>query len=336
MRRSCSRSARRPTSGGFTLVELLVVIAIIGILIALLLPAVQAAREAARRSQCANNLRQIGLAVLNYESAHRSLPVGSYACCWGSWMVAIFPFIEEQWAADHYHYDNMYDSYIDPTTIKYRYNGSANRPVTTKRYSTFTCPSDMPSAAWDITCHNYAGNYGNTGYGGKAVIHPGTPEEVRFGGAPFVASGWRDPDTGVDTPPKICKLRDITDGLSSTLLAAEVRQGQGQGVTSGVNDLRGFVWWGGSAGFSTYLAPNSPLPDVCHSMAWCDPENPQNPPAVLQSSQMPAMKASRSRHPGGVQAVFCDGSVHFFSENIAMNTWRALGTTQGNELVGNY
>src|SRR5215208_6344831 len=80
---------------GFTLVELLVVIAIIGILVALLLPAVQAAREAARRTQCTNNLKQLGIAMLNYESAKHELPPGLNECCWGTWQVAILPYLEE-------------------------------------------------------------------------------------------------------------------------------------------------------------------------------------------------------------------------------------------------
>src|SRR3954453_8837159 len=81
---------------GFTLIELLVVIAITAVLLALLLPAAQAAREAARRAQCVNNLKQIGLGVLNYESANGSFPPGEKGCCWGTWGVFILPFIEQQ------------------------------------------------------------------------------------------------------------------------------------------------------------------------------------------------------------------------------------------------
>src|SRR5262249_45028012 len=81
---------------GFTLVELLVVIAIFGLLLAFLLPAIQAAREAARRSQCINNLKQLGIAFQNYHNTHRQLPVGAFSCCWGTWQMAILPFIEEQ------------------------------------------------------------------------------------------------------------------------------------------------------------------------------------------------------------------------------------------------
>src|SRR3954451_10032584 len=80
----------------FTLVELLVVIAIIGVLVALLLPAVQAARESARRSQCTNNLKQLGVAMQNYHDAKRQLPLGNISCCWGTWQMLILPYIEQQ------------------------------------------------------------------------------------------------------------------------------------------------------------------------------------------------------------------------------------------------
>ena len=89
---------------GFTLVELLVVIAIIGILVALLLPAIQAAREAARRSQCVNNLKQLGVAFQNYHDTYKQLPIGAYSCCWGTWQMAILPFLEEQELADLYQF----------------------------------------------------------------------------------------------------------------------------------------------------------------------------------------------------------------------------------------
>src|SRR5262245_10197885 len=88
---------------GFTLVELLVVIAIIGVLVALLLPAVQAARESARRAQCSNNLKQLGLAVTQYGDTYKgAFPVGSYACCYGTWLVALLPYIEQKSLFDNY------------------------------------------------------------------------------------------------------------------------------------------------------------------------------------------------------------------------------------------
>src|SRR5690349_18950231 len=118
-------SSRR---SGFTLVELLVVIAIIGILVALLLPAVQAAREAARRSQCLNNVRQVGLGMHTYENTHSTLPVGAYGCCWGTWQVQMLPYMEREMMWRQYYHDNKYGV---PTDI-YRYSHKPNFPVTTQ------------------------------------------------------------------------------------------------------------------------------------------------------------------------------------------------------------
>ena len=92
----------RKDNRAFTLVELLVVIAIIGILVALLLPAIQAAREAARRSQCTNNLKQLGIAIHNYHDTYKQLPVGNHSCCWGTWQMSILPFIEERQLGEMY------------------------------------------------------------------------------------------------------------------------------------------------------------------------------------------------------------------------------------------
>ena len=149
---------------GFTLVELLVVIAIIGILVGLLLPAVQAAREAARRMQCSNNLKQLGLAVHNYESAHQRFVggVGPFGCCWGTWQVGVLPFMEQN------NMSSIYRNYggADPNP---RYGHSLNRLVTSSRIPTLTCPSDTPNAPigssatlLPITSHNYGVNYGKT------------------------------------------------------------------------------------------------------------------------------------------------------------------------------
>ena len=313
---------------GFTLVELLVVIAIIGILIALLLPAVQAARAAGRRAQCSNHLKQIALGMHNYESSHKSLPVGAYSCCWGTWLVAALPYIEQQNLFDQYHHENKFGIPSDTA----RYSHDVNQPVTTQHIDTYTCPSDEPveRTAWaSITSHNYVANFGNTGY----VVHPGVEDNVadfgvqfdmngvQFGGAPFRISGF------TSMPAKSVKFRDITDGLSRTLMFSETIQGHG-------NDLRGFSWWGYAAGFESYLPPNSEEPDIMQSTGYCDTTVPRNPPCYAPySSSQPMTMAARSRHPGGVQAALCDGSVNFYSDNIAIDVWRKLSTSQGGEVI---
>src|SRR5690606_29876576 len=104
--------------------------------------------------QCSNNLKQIGLAVSNYESAHGTFPVGAYNCCWGTWVIGIFPYMEQQNAYDLFNHDKFPDG---P-----RYS-SQNRQITGRRYPTLTCPSDMPSTNnLGLTNHNYAANHGNT------------------------------------------------------------------------------------------------------------------------------------------------------------------------------
>src|SRR5262245_11796454 len=134
---------------GFTLVELLVVIAIIGILVALLLPAIQSAREAARRSQCINNLKQLGVAFQNYHDTHKQLPLGNHSCCWGTWQMSILPFIEEQQLGDLYQFLPKNATFHDPAYGYDRRDLSKNPPirnldVTSTRIATLTCPSDEP------------------------------------------------------------------------------------------------------------------------------------------------------------------------------------------------
>jgi prepilin-type processing-associated H-X9-DG protein len=294
----------------------LVVITIIGILIALLLPAVQAAREAARRAQCSNNLKQIGIAMHLYHNVHSSLPVGSYACCWGTWMVALLPYVEQEAAGRLYNYHDMYgDDY------SYRYLGSKNTPVTARRYAVYTCPSDRPAMHYGVTSHNYVVNFGSTGVSCVSNLNG-----VACRGAPFAMSGW------IGTPAQVFNFDEIKDGTSNTLMLGEAVQGQPTGGTK--EDLRGFGWWGVSTGFSTYQAPNSSLPDVMGSDSWCDASVPVNPPCVGTSSDaLPLMLASRSRHPGGVHTAMCDGSARFISDNIDIDTWRALSTTKGSETL---
>jgi len=311
---------------GFTLVELLVVIAIIGILIALLLPAVQSAREAARRAQCQNNLKQIGLAVHNYESAHKAFPAGNYQSVHGTWLVGLLPYVEQEALFDKYVDFGCYYGY--PTT-SIRYGSSQNLPVTRTQLSVYTCPSDTVTASPDryrgITFHNYMGNYGNTTRGRISPFRG-----LTFGKAPFIEvmgpgiySGYIDFDGRY---PQVVKFKDVGDGLSKTLLFSETVQGRGY-------DLRGFAWWGGACHFETFLPPNASDPDVTEGSGWCDNTVPANPPCVGRSGKSnPECLAARSRHPGGVMTCFCDGSCEFISDTINLKTWQGLGSAHGREL----
>jgi prepilin-type N-terminal cleavage/methylation domain-containing protein len=319
----------RRSRPGFTLIELLVVIAIIAILIGLLLPAVQKVREAAARAQCQNNLKQLGLALHNYHDANGRLVEGlpparnppGYTCCWGTWMMPILPYIEQDNMFRLYQNyggsDTFSTDYPAPSTVgpPYpRYGSQPNRNnVTSKRIKILTCPSDTPNAPLsNITSHSYALNFGNTG-----VWQQRTLNGVVWAGAPF-GNG--------DTLVKNVTLQSITDGTSNTLLAAELIIGQ-------YTDLRGFTWWGDSAGFTTYLAPNSPLPDVMNVPSYCVNRAPNPPCTGVPTASNPPMVAARSRHTGIVNVVMGDGSVRTVTNTISINTWRALSTTQGGEVI---
>lgn len=314
----------------FTLVELLVVIAIIGVLVALLLPAVQAARESARRSQCTNNLKQITLAVHNYADVWRgALPVGEYACCWGTWLVGLLPYIEQQALFERYQYfgsvQNAAGNNYAQTDANTRYGGALNRPVTTNRINTYTCPSDMKSEPrGGITFHNYVANHGNTTLHRTASFGTtSTGQPNLFAGAPFIFVG------SATAAIQVVRLAEIVDGQSNTLAFSETVQGK-QG------DLRGFSWWNGGAHFSTYLTPNSSQPDVLENIIYCFPNVPLNPPCTGPTSSSPSTIAARSRHPNGVLASMCDGSVRFVSNNVFLDTWRGLSTNNGGEKLTDF
>lgn len=319
---ACAVTGRPRPQGpgpGFTLVELLVVIAIIGVLVAMLLPAVQAAREAARRSQCGSNLHQESLAIHSYLAAKRTLPPGLHECCWGTWQVAVLPYVEQQALGSAYQ-----DFGGGRSTVAYHTDPNLTN-VSSKRLPFATCPSDKVSAPFPwgsgaMTKHNYVVNYGPTGLEDNLFEKPegwtqvAVLNGVAYNGAPF--------ESRKTIPPS-----QITDGTSNTLLMSEVIQGEGV-------DIRGLTWWGDGAGFSTYLAPNASQPDSSIYGSYCDVTENDLSPCVQQGRRTPSMYAARSHHLQGVGVALCDASVRFVSDNIDLAVWRMLSTTQGDETVG--
>ena len=309
MRVVSSRGLRPCRPLGFTLIELLVVIAIIAVLIGLLLPAVQKVRESAARAQCMNNLHQIGLAMHAYNADFERLPplMGPYGDLWGTWQVLILPYLEQANLRDLYQNWGGNDS-----TGPAYYAPPNSTLVTNQRLAVATCPSDTPRTLGRLTLHNYAVNNGNTTFPGTSSFNG-----VRFGGAPFNFVYGRDPPVTNRLPI------DIPDGTSTTLLAGELIQSDG--------DERGGTWWGQGSAFQTTLGPNSPSPDLVIPGCGCN-NAPPNPPCLVNSSVHTL--ASRSRHPGGVQVVFCDGSCRFIADAINLDLWRALSTSRGGEPIG--
>jgi prepilin-type N-terminal cleavage/methylation domain-containing protein/prepilin-type processing-associated H-X9-DG protein len=313
---------------GFTLIELLVVTSIFAVLLALLLPAVQSARESARRAQCLSNLKQIGLAIHQYQIAHVSLPPGKKGCCWGTWLVYILPYVEQAplynaWNSCGIKSPGVPENY----DLDLRYFGVANQTVTSKFLGIYLCPSDVTNApisattngrVYACTSQNYAADFGNT------VVAQIDFQDIVFGGAPFVDMGSPEGDHNQPGRPT-AGLNSFVDGLSTTMLASEVVVGQGQ-------DLRGFSWWGDAATFEGFLTPNSAFPDAMFSPFYCVNRSP-NPPCLGATTALPDNYAARSRHQGGVNVTMGDGSAHFIKNSINVRTWRAISTTQGSELV---
>lgn len=343
-----SRKIRKDT--GFTLVELLVVIAIIGVLVGLLLPAVQAAREASRRMSCSNNLKQIGLAVHNYESVHKKLPPAWSLTPDGkgwSMQARILPYIEATGLADGVDFSDGYfaaELIVDGNPVK----------VSSYRVGTYQCPSDpldeprLGSSGPEYYKLNYAVNQGTW-----FVFDPQDPSNI---------------GNGMFVPNRFMGMRDCLDGLSNTLALAEVK-----GWTPYYRNLAtdsdlahpivpteicafggdfktqtGHTEWCDGrvhqAGFTTTFTPNRKIlcteSGIEYEVDWTNLQEGKNVALdsrgnamITDTAKTYAAVTARSYHVGGVMAGVMDGSVRFVTDSVDGELWHDLSTRMGREVI---
>jgi prepilin-type N-terminal cleavage/methylation domain-containing protein/prepilin-type processing-associated H-X9-DG protein len=341
------RWARQQDQGSFdrsafTLIESMVVISIIGLVLALILPALQASREAARRAQCMNNLKQLGLSLHNYEASYKSFPLN-----WGNprvdpdhgrpWYVRGRPYSALTRLLPYLEQRTLYDSInfgveTFPDTIhRSPFPFPANMTAYATNVGGFLCPSD--SATGPHSC-NYRGNYG---------IGPGIATNRRT----------YDSGNGFYSFPGVLGPHSFPDGLAHTVAYSERVLGSGNsGTVSPVRDfgniivnrhcisrdadyalkccqlastkqfpaytMAGFTWFYGDFECTAYnhaQSPNGRIPDAITAGVW------------------EGIVTARSYHPGGVNSLMGDGSVRFVKESIDQKVWRGLGTRNGDELV---
>lgn len=292
------------SKSGFTLVELLVVIAIIGILIGMLLPAVQQVRAAAHRSQCSNNSRQIGLAILNYESANQAFPAGWKTGIpgdalaepgWG-WSAHILPFLDA---------GNLQDQ-ID---FRVAIDDSSHEETIQSVIPIFLCPSDPAESVLNFDEHVEHGEHSHLRFGPQDHEHEheelmvsrsnysGVFGSTEIEDSPLKGNGVFFGNSGVE-------LRDVTDGTSNTIMVGERS-----------NELGPISWVG--------MVPEVDEP-FARIVAVTD-HSPNHPSGHFEDF--------RSHHATGINVTMVDGSTHFVNDNITESVFQALGSRSGGETV---
>lgn len=326
----------RPTAG-FTLIELLVVIAIIGVLVALLLPAIQQAREAARRSQCANNMKQLGLALANYEAAHRMFtpgvvyqpngpyrPSGSASASWDSWsgLAMLLPLMDQQQAYD------MCNFMITPHEVE-------NRTVRDTRMSGFLCPSESyinqrqatnyrlsrgPSWTWSSPGGAFA--LSSIPVTSLRAISDGTTHTIAYGEARLGRNILDRYASMRYSVPAISPVPQVSNSFDMSGFAVYLEDcgTATEGAAGSAWNRLGWYWAEGDTGnttITTHASPNTPD-------ANCDNDTSSTESTVVTMG---------SYHPGGAHVTMCDGSVQFLSDSIDSRALVALGTIANNDVA---
>ncbi|MCA9116145.1 MAG: DUF1559 domain-containing protein [Planctomycetaceae bacterium] len=320
----------RRKSRGFTLIELLVVIAIIAILIALLLPAVQQAREAARMTQCRNNLKQLGLAFHNYHDTSLMLPTG-YFHSGGyltGWAPRIFPQIDQASRLNAIEQlANAALVVVNPSRYETApHNGASN--LWTDPIPSLSCPSsELTERAQNMAAPQTLVNYdhGSLHYRGNAgSVDSGLVTSDN--GTAFTSSARYYVTSGVLYPRHTTKMRDITDGTSNTILLGELSSAQGwAGANNSWDDIQPWTW-------ATYAYPTSGSSIGGEGYLMIDTKATQYP--VGSGSHTQYGVGWRSAHGGnGANLLFCDGTVRFVGQSMSLDVLKSLSTRGGNEVT---